>query len=246
MATVQNSKKYKSVDYPILVDRLTLPTNMKPAEVMGYVIPKQFRAFFMVQENKESLRNWSVEFLIEIGDEGTPKVLEVIPRGLCNQDQLWIQDERYFFKKEHDSVTPRQLEILQKHYRRFVVASLQIAIQVHTYKGDGTSHSWTVLSKTRNIPTQTLIAFANEMVNRTVKTLTPEFLKKIEREHLEETRRVKLTGEKLKVNKNLSDKYLVSVKTIESWLVKAKEISVKETGKTKPKRVVKSGKTKSR
>jgi hypothetical protein len=243
VAKVQNPKKYKSVNYPILGDRLTLPTNMEPAEVMGYVIPKQFRAFIMVRESEVSLRHWSVEFLIEIGEQGTPKVLEVTPRGLSDQDQLWIQDERYYFKKEHDSVTPRQLEILYKHYRRFVVASLQIAIQVHTYKGDGTSHSWTVFSKSRNIPTQTLIAFANEMVNRTVKTLTPEFLKKIEREHFEETRRVKLTGEKLKVNKNLSDKYLVSVK---SWLVKAKEISVKETGKTKPKRVVKSGKAKSR
>lgn len=212
--------------YPKIVDYLTLPISHEPVEVMGYLIPKRFKAIFLVQDER-SLRNWSAEWLLEFGDEGTPKVIEVTPRGLSNQYEIWINGNGvYIFKEETDSVSPRQIEILQQHYRRFVVAALQIAIQVHTYQGDGKSHKWTVMGKTRDISRKDLSLFEKEIVNRSAKRrLTPEFLKKIQREHAQEVKRAKSTGEKLKVNEILAVNHLVSVKTIESWLVKAKKIS---------------------
>lgn len=223
---------------PKIVDYLTVPINDEPVEVLGYLIPKKFKSFFLVRD-EGSRRNWSAEWLMEIGAEGTPKVIEVTPRGLSNQVEIWINGNGMFlFRDETDSVSPRQIEILHQHYRRFIVASLQIAIQVHTYEGDGKSHKWTVLSKTRDISRKDLSAFEKEIINRSAKRrLTPEFLKKVEREHSQEVKRVKRTGEKLKVNEILAVKYLVSVKTIESWLVKAKKISpplTKKVGKLVP------------
>lgn len=226
---VSRSKSNVSFD-PIIVDLFSNPIDGAPAELMGYQLPKKFQTFLLIEDESSKIRNWSLEFIIEIGELGTPKILQVTPRGLSDQDELWIDANGfYLFKKPHDSVTPRQIEILQKHYRRFVVTALQIAIQFHTYKGDGENHKWTVMSKSREISRKDLTAFGKEMTNLTSRTrLTNEFLKSIEREHLELKRASE--GRKFRGNEDLAQKYLVEVKTIESWLAKAKKISATKAG----------------
>jgi hypothetical protein len=197
---------------------------------MGYQIPKKFKILFLIEDEDSKIRNWSLELIIEIGELGTPKVLEVTPRGLSDQDEIWLDGSgKYLFREPHDSVTPRQLEILQMNYRRFVVCALQVAIQSHTYEGDGIDHKWTFMGKSRDVPRQDLISFGKEMANLTSRTrLTNEFLKQVEREHLELKKAAK--DRKFKGNEILAQKYLVEVKTIESWLAKAKKVSATKAG----------------
>ena len=227
---VEKRKTRKVSVYPVFVDLLSFPLDFEPAEVSGYQIPRKFKALFLIEDEDSKIRTWSLELVIEIGELGTPKILEVTPRGLSDQDEIWLDGSgEYLFREPHDSITPRQLEILQMNYRRFVVCALQVAIQTHTYQGDGVNHKWTVMGKSRDIARQDLISFGKEMANLTSRTrLTNEFLKQIEREHSE--LKMKSKGRRFKGNEFLAQKYLVEVKTIESWLVKAKKVSVTKTG----------------
>jgi len=234
---VNSAGKYQKTAYPIIVDYYTVPIKPAPTKISGYELPKQFKAFFMVQDqDQRSVRNWSVELFIEIGDEGTPTILEIIPRGLTYQDQLWTDGSgNYIYKEEHSSVLPAHLEILQKHYRRFLKLALEVAVQIHVYKGNGKTHTWTILTKNREIPIKDLSSFGKEIVNTSAKRrLTKEFLLNILKEHEQERKRAEKVGGKFKGNSNLANKYLVEVKTIESWVAKAKKVSAKSAGsKTK-------------
>lgn len=236
---LKSSSKYQKTNYPKIIDYYTVPIKPAPTKISGYELPKQFKAFFMVQDqDQRSVRNWSVEILIDIGDEGTPTILEMIPRGLTYQNQLWLDGSgNYIYREEHGSVLPVHLEILQKHYRRFLKLALEIAIQVHVYKGSGKAHSWTILTKNRDIPIKDLSSFGKEVVNTSSKRrLTKEFLSKILKEHEQERKRAEKVGGKFKGNSNLANKYLVEVKTIESWVARAKKVSAKSAGsKTKGK-----------
>ena len=230
---VEKGKKRKASVYPVFVDLLSFPLDFEPVELMSYQIPRKFKISFLIEDEDSKVRNWSLELIIEIGELGTPKVLEVTPRGLSDQDEIWLDGSgEYLFREPHDSVTPRQLEILQMNYRRFVVCALQVAIQTHTYQGDGINHKWTLMGKSRDIPRQDLVSFGKEMTNLTSRTrLTNEFLKQIEREHLELKKAAK--GRKFRGNEILAQKYLVEVKTIESWLAKAKKVSATKAGSKK-------------
>jgi hypothetical protein len=230
---VEKGKKRKVSVYPVFVDLLSFPLDSEPVEVSGYQMPRKFKTTFLIEDEDSKIRTWSLELIVEIGELGTPKILEVTPRGLSDQDEIWLDGSgEYLFKEPHDSVTPRQLEILQMNYRRFVVCALQVAIQSHTYEGDGINHKWTFMGKSRDVPRQDLISFGKEMANLTSRTrLTNEFLKQVEREHLELKKAAK--GRKFRGNEILAQNYLVEVKTIESWLAKAKKISVTKTGSKK-------------
>ena len=223
-----------------LVDYISEPIDFAPIKLLEYQIPRRFKSFLLLSDENSKPRNWSVEFLFEIGVLGTPKVIQVTPRGLTDQEEIVLDGKAdYIFEEDHDSVTPRQLEMLQKHFRRLVIASLQIAIQTHTYQGDGSKHKWTVMKKNRNISRENLIAFSKEMANITAKTrLTDEFLKKIEEEHSDLKKNWKVG--RFSGNDYLATKYLVDVKTIESWLSKAKKVSAKKAG-SKPKTKAKKG-----
>jgi hypothetical protein len=88
------------------------------------------------------------------------------------------------------------------------------------------------MGKSRDIPRQDLVSFGKEMTDLTSRTrLTNEFLKQIEREHLELKKAAK--GRKFRGNEILAQKYLVEVKTIESWLAKAKKVSATKAGSKK-------------
>ena len=227
---VEKTKKRKATVYPVFVDLLSFPLDFEPVELMGYQIPRKFKILFLIEDEDSKVRNWSLELKIEIGELGTPKVLEVTPRGLSDQDEIWIDGSgEYLFREPHDSVTPRQLEILQMNYRRFLVCALQVAIQTHTYQGDGINHKWTLMGKSRDVARQDLVSFGKEMTNLTSRTrLTNEFLKQIEREHSELKELSK--GRRFKGNEILAERYFVQVKTIESWLVKAKKVSATNAG----------------
>ena len=227
---VEKGKKRKAFVYPVFVDLCSFPMDFEPADLMGYQIPKKFKILFLIEDEDSKFRTWSLELIIEIGDLGTPKVLEVTPRGFSDQDEIWLDGSgEYLFRETHDSITPRQLEILQMNYRRFVVCALQVAIQTHTYQGDGINHKWTLMSKSRDVTRQDLISFGKEMTNLTSRTrLTNEFLKQVELEHSELKKASQ--GRKFRGNEILAQKYLVEVKTIESWLVKAKKVSASKAG----------------
>ena len=227
---VEKGKKRKASVYPVFVDLLSFPLDFEPIELMSYQIPKKFKISFLIEDEDSKVRNWSLELIIEIGELGTPKVLEVTPRGLSDQDEIWLDGSgEYLFREPHDSVTPRQLQILQMNYRRFVVCALQVAIQTHTYQGDGINHKWTLMGKSRDVARQDLVSFGKEMTNLTSRTrLTNEFLKQIEREHSD--LKIKSNGRRFRGNEELAQKYLVEVKTIESWLAKAKKVSATKAG----------------
>jgi hypothetical protein len=217
----------KSID-PVIVDYSTFPVSAKAAKIYEYEIPKQFKSIFMVRD-VNSYRNWSVEFLIEIGDQGTPTILEITPRGLSSQSEIWIDGVgKYLFKEEHNSVTASQLEIIQRHLRRFLTQSIEIATQVYTPKGNKNNYSWTISGKNRQISTDKLRELNKSVINSSAKRrLSDEFLMKISREHNLELKKAEKTGSRFRGNEHLSLKYMVSVKTIESWLVKSKKVSAK-------------------
>ncbi len=215
---------------PVLIDKVThiFGESPKPIEIMGYLVPETFRAFFLI-EDERSQKCWSLELLVKLGDEGTPRIMEQITRGLSDQRQINISlasdgGSGWVYQLPHEGVRRQQVKTVETWFSNFLVASLEIAIQIHIYKGDGLNHAWTVFSRSRIIEIGELKAFAKEIGNLTARTRrTPEFLKEISQIYRDEEVRASKYGDRKKMSQVISDEYLVTIKTAEGWIALARK-----------------------
>lgn len=210
---------------PRIVASLTdLAGNEKPVPVMGYEMPETFKAFFLIEDDLSG-RCWSLEILVKIGEEGTPQVLEVITRGLSDQREFrstgisdWISE------MPREGVTRQQLATVENWFTKFLSASVEIALQIHTYQGDGTKHSWTVSGGSRVLEIKELKSFGDEMRIRIGRTKrTPEFLKEVARIYKSELTRSSKAGDRPKPKERVAEEFFAGGKTAESWIALARK-----------------------
>lgn len=205
-----------------------------PIEMQGYEIPSAFKTFYLF-EGIEG-RNWSLELRIKIETEGTPRVREVIIRGLSDQNKIWRDGSgNYIYREPHEGVRRFQFETVEQNFGSLLVDSLQRAIQTVKFNHAGSVS----IGKVRNISRAELKDFEKVIRNRVAKTTkTLEWAKKVLKIKEEAEALAKQTGTRNKSNIALCDLFGIQVGTAEVWFKDAKKIvsdSEKSQMKTKKK-----------
>jgi len=189
-------------------------------EVRGVSIPSSFRTYFLIPDEVEIGKKWSLEFLIEVGELGTPRAIEVFPRvhGSTNG---------FADYKPITALTTRHFDFIYKNFKNLLLLSCDLAV------GD----------QLRNLDLASIKEYKKDLVSRTSKRkITPEFLAEVKSKKEEFQKRLKADGSKDTSNELLADFYEVSsAKTVEAWLAKTgtKKVSATKAGKKATSRKVK-------
>lgn len=239
-------------------------------EFLGYEIPNYFSVlmwFSLETFDDRQGKNiffeppFGVKFYYEIGQEGTPSVVEVRIQGAQNEranksDPLANDFGIYEGIEMRGRVFRHNLGFVEKNFTDILITGLQIAIQKKYTKRDLTSGK-TIDYITEKLDRADLVAFEREIRERVGKSrkLTPEFLKGILKER---TKWKNLKSSHYGFNEYLASKEGVGVKAVEKWIAKAesslkdfqpkskskakKKVSATKAGKKKNEKVVKSGK----
>lgn len=211
-----------------IVSAVTYPVgDSTTVELWGYAVPKEFVAYFLVEDEVATKDgecwNWSVELRFRIGEFGTPRIQQITHRGLTRQKEI-ITDHlnNYICHTEHFGVLRKQIAYVESNLPILQDHSLVLVLHNHIPSGDG---GWTLQSDSRNFDESQLKAFRKEMRNRTAKTkLTPEFLKFVAETYANEIIRSRITGDRCTTTEAIWEAtgFNVSLKTVESWVAKAR------------------------
>lgn len=223
----------------------------KLIEFLGYEIPDRFtvRMQFSLETFDDPQRKniflvppFVVKFCYEIGDEGTPSVVEVRIQGTQNEraseSDLLANDFGIYEGIEiqgfgvRGRVFRHHLGFVEKKFTDILITGLQFVIQGEYKKRDLTSGKQ-IEYIIKKVDRPSLLAFEKKIREEVGKSrkLTPEFLKRV----LEERARYKNSkGSHYGFNEYLASKEGVKVKAVEKWIAKA-ELSLKST---RPKKAI--------
>ena len=190
-------------------------------EFRGVSLPQSFRTYFLIPDEVEVGAKWSLEFLIEVGELGTPKALEVIPR---------VQASRasgYTDYKPISGLSSRHFNFLYRNYKNLLLLCCDLAVN----------------PQLKNLDLETIKEYRKELIARTAKRkLDPEFLTKVRAKKKEIQKRLFEEGAKDTSNEILADYFdATSVKTVEAWL-KKEELQTVSDSKAGKKPPIKKGK----
>ena len=188
-------------------------------EVKGLLIPKRFQTYFLIEDEIEVNKFWSVEFFLKVGEEGSPEVEKYILRGLIDREHIdSIRKRRkqsprigkdYAPIESQYGIKARHSNLFAKHFiSLFELSFLIVSGMVNQDLSEREVSEWTKDFRTR--------------ARKRIKT--PEFLLQVLKESDEIKKRAEKSGEKIRSNQELSDKYFVTVKAVEKWLTRATRI----------------------
>jgi len=187
-------------------------------EVKGLSIPKRFQSYFLIEDEIEVNKFWSVEFFLKVGEEGSPEVEKYILRGLIDREHIdSIREKKssprigkgYAPIESQYGIKARHSNLFAKHFiSLFELSFLIVSGMVNQDLSEREVSEWTKDFRTRA---------------KKVK-LTDEFLLQVLKESEAIKKRAEKSGEKVRSNQELSDKYFVTVKAVEKWLTRATRI----------------------
>jgi hypothetical protein len=182
-------------------------------EVRGISLPSSFRTYFLIPDEVELDKKWSLEFLIEVGELGTPKAIEVISKVHASTESGFREYEPI------TAITTRHFNFVYKNFKNLLLLSCDLAVS----------------DQLRNLDLASIKEYKKDLISRTSKRkITPEFLAEVESKKTEFQKRLKIDGERDTSNELLADYFEVSsVKTVEAWLAKipSKKVSATKAGK---------------
>lgn len=188
-------------------------------EVKGLSIPKRFQTYFLIQDEIELDKFWSVEFFLRVGEEGSPEVEKYILRGLIDRKHIdSIRKRRkqsprigkdYSPIESQYGIKARHSNLFAKHFiSLFELSFLIVSGMVNQDLSEREISEWTKDFRTR----------------AKKRKRSDEFLLKVLKESDEIKKRAEKSGEKLRSNEELGDKYFVTPKAVEKWLTEARRI----------------------
>lgn len=197
---------------------------VKLVNFLGYEIPEKFSVLFWI--SKQDFGDpFTVKFYYEIGEEGTPSVMEVRVSG---------QHPDNFPSHYQGKVFRHQLEWVEENYSSILIGGLQVAIQRRYSLEEWQNGHLSLRKSPKKLDFRTLEDFERQMRKElgSKRKLTPEFYKDILKQR--QTYKKK-HGSHRGFNEILRKQEGVSVKTVESWVTKAEAALVSKT-ESKPKR----------
>ena len=195
---------------------------VKLVDFLGYEIPEKFNVLFWI-DREDTGSPFTVKFYYEIGQEGTPSVMEVRVSG---------QHRDNFPSHYQGRVFRHHLEWVEQNYSSIFVGGLQVAIQKKYTLEQWQNGHISLRKSSKKLDFSTLKDFERQMREElgSKRKLTPEFLKEIleKRDIYRE-----IHGSHLRFNKTLAEEEKVTVKAVEAWVAKA-EVLFANKAKSKP------------
>jgi len=207
-------------------------------EFLGYEIPERFSVLFWIS-HQDYEDPFSVKLHYEIGEEGTPSVVETRISGsnytLASENSAPDGENRlhsglYYRGK----VFRHHLTWTEKNFKDLFITGLQVAIQ-RDYKPEELKKGRFIHHSARRLNRQELKSFElqirEELASR--RTLSPEFLKGVLRKR--EKYRLE-NGSHRGFNQRLADQEAVTIKAVEKWIQKAEKLPARAVKKTTKKK----------
>ena len=190
-------------------------------DFIGYEIPERFSVLFWISP-QDFDDPFSVRFFYEIGDEGTPSVVETRISGSNSSLAGVIGDHAGFFYQ--GKVFRHHLAWVEKNFKDLFITGLQIAIQ-REYRSEELRKGRFLHHSTKKLDRETLKEFElqirEELGSR--RKLTPEFLKEV----LQKRAQYKKEHSSHRgFNQRLADQEAVTIKAVEKWIQKAEALSL--------------------
>ena len=110
-----------------------------PVEAYGFLLPKTFRTYFLVEDGRFD-RRWSVELLVQFGEAGTAVAQEVITRGFTNDRKFG----KNYTLSNLEAVERWQIDATKNALSDLLTVSTLYAIEYYRYTGTIDDHALTV------------------------------------------------------------------------------------------------------
>lgn len=204
-------------------------------DFLGYEIPERFSVLFWISP-QDFDDPFTVKFHYEIGDEGTPSVVETRISGSNSAlagaipplDGVKSAHSGFYYQGR---VFRHHLSWVDKNYKDLFITGLQIAIQ-REFKLEEFGRFFTQTVKKLDLPTLRKFEaqLREELGSR--RKLTPEFLKEVLKKR---ERYFSEHGSHRGFNQRLAEQEGVTPKAIEKWIKKAEDLPKKPIRKRKGK-----------